>query len=61
MWYGYVYAFFDGYLWWLGSKNPMPWEEFETLSKSICRAAVEGVALSFRKEEANRLAERENR
>lgn len=55
----YVYAFFDGYLWWLGSKNPMPWEEFEKLSKTICRAAVEGVALSFRKEEMNRLAERE--
>ena len=47
----YVYTFFDGYVWWFSSKEPMPWEEFEALSTSVCRAAAEGVLRSFKKKD----------
>ena len=49
----YVYTFFDGYVWWFSQKDPMPAEEFEALSKTICRAAAEGVLRSFEKAESS--------
>ena len=48
----YVYAFFDGYIWWLREKDPMPWEEFEALSKSIAMATADGILRSFKKSQA---------
>ena len=50
----YVYMFFDGYIWWLKKKEPMSAEEFETLSKSITMATVDGIRRSFEKSEAYR-------
>ena len=50
----YVYTFFDGYLWWLGNKEPISWEEFETLSKSVCRSTVNGIMRSFQKAQTNK-------
>ena len=50
----YVYMFFDGYIWWLKKKEPMSAEEFETLSKSITLATVDGIRRSFEKSEAYR-------
>ena len=50
----YVYMFFDGYIWWLKKKEPMSAEEFETLSKSITVATVDGIRRSFEKSEAYR-------
>ena len=47
----YVYAFFDAYIWWLGKKDPMPWEDFEALSKSVAKATADGVLRSFKKSE----------
>ena len=45
----YVYAFFDGYIWWLEKKDPMPWEEFEALSKSFNRATADAILRSYEK------------
>ena len=50
----YVYAFFDGYIWWLKKKDPMPWEEFEALSKSVTRATAQAILASFDKSEQYR-------
>lgn len=47
----YVYMFFDGYNWWLKQKEPMSWEDFEALSKSITRATADGILRSFQKSE----------
>ena len=48
----YVYAFFDAYIWWLGKKDPMSWEKFEALSKSIAMATADGILRSFKKSQA---------
>lgn len=48
----YVYAFFDAYVWWLGKKEPMTWEEFESLSKSVAKATADGILRSFAKSNA---------
>ena len=53
----YVYAFFDGYIWWLKKKDPMPWEEFEALSKSVTRATAQAILASFDKSDAFRAEE----
>lgn len=50
----YVYMFFDGYIWWLKKKYPMPWEDFEALSKSVTRATADAIRRSFEKSEALR-------
>ena len=50
----YVYMFFDGYIWWLKKKDPMPWEEFEALSKSVTKATAQAIAASFKKSEQYR-------
>ena len=47
----YVYMFFDAYIWWLGKKDPMPWEEFEALSKSVTKATADAILQSFQKSE----------
>ena len=45
----YVYMFFDGYIWWLNRPDPMPWEAFEALSKSVARATADAILRSFEK------------
>lgn len=50
----YVYMFFDGYIWWLKKKDPMPWEEFEALSKSVTRSTAQAILASFDKSEQYR-------
>ena len=50
----YVYMFFDGYIWWLKQKEPMSAGEFETLSKGITRATIDGIRRSFEKSERYR-------
>ena len=52
----YVYAFFDGYIWWLKKKEPMSAEEFETLSKGIAKATADAVLRSFAKSDDYRQA-----
>ena len=53
----YVYAVFDAYVWWLGKKDPMPWEEFEALSKSVALATADAILRSYQKSEQFRKAE----
>ena len=55
----YVYMFFDGYIWWLKKSDPMPWEEFEALSKSVTKATAQAILRSFEKSEQYR-AEHDN-
>ena len=50
----YVYMFFDGYIWWLKKKDPMPWEDFEALSKSVTKATAQAILASFDKSDAYR-------
>ena len=44
----YVYAAFDGYVWWLSQPEIMPWEEYMELSMAIIRTSAEGIVRSFR-------------
>lgn len=53
----YVYAVFDAYVWWLGKKDPMPWEEFEALSKTVALATADAILRSHEKSEQFRKAE----
>ena len=50
----YVYMFFDAYIWWLRKKDPMSWEEFEKLSKSITQATADAILRSFEKSKGYR-------
>ena len=53
----YVYMFFDGYVWWLKKKEPMSWEAFESLSKSVTKATAQAILASFDKSDAFRAEE----
>ena len=44
----YVYAAFDGYVWWLSQPEIMPWEEYMELSMAIIRTSAEGIVRSFK-------------
>ena len=44
----YVYAAFDGYVWWLSQPEIMPWEEYMELSMRIIRTSAEGIVRSFK-------------
>ena len=50
----YAYMFFDAYIWWLRKKDPMSWEEFEKLSKSITQATADAILRSFEKSKGYR-------
>ena len=43
----YVYAAFDGYVWWLSQPEILPWEEYMELSMDIIRTSAEGIVRSF--------------
>lgn len=43
----YVYAAFDGYVWWLSQPEIMPWEDYMELSMGIIRDTAEGIVKSF--------------
>lgn len=43
----YVYAAFDGYVWWLSQPRIMPWQDYMELSMGIIRTSAEGICRSF--------------
>ena len=45
----YVYAGFDGFVWWLSQEPCMPWQDYVKLSMDVIRTTADGIVRSFQK------------